>query len=95
MILPAIIFIYIVRKQLLRMWGITLGDKSRVDLKMVEVKLENVSKTFGKVKAVDNVNLLVKPGEFLVLLGPSGCGLPPCRMVSSPCLLIKCCLKIK
>lgn len=41
---------------------------------MVEVKLENVSKSFGKVKAVNKVNMLVKHGEFLVLLGPSGCG---------------------
>lgn len=41
---------------------------------MVEVRLDNVSKSFGKVKAVDKVNLLVKHGEFLVLLGPSGCG---------------------
>jgi multiple sugar transport system ATP-binding protein len=41
---------------------------------MVEVRLENVCKNFGNVKAVDDVNLLVKHGEFLVLLGPSGCG---------------------
>ncbi|MHA1832564.1 MAG: ABC transporter ATP-binding protein [Candidatus Baldrarchaeia archaeon] len=41
---------------------------------MVEVRLENVTKRFGKVIAVDNLNLKVADEEFLVLLGPSGCG---------------------
>lgn len=27
-----------------------------------------------KVVAVNNINLEVKPGEFVTLLGPSGCG---------------------
>jgi len=41
---------------------------------LVEVKLENLTKVFGKVVAVDHINLTVRDGEFLVLLGPSGCG---------------------
>ncbi len=41
---------------------------------MVEIRLENVSKQFGKVVAVDNLNLEIKDGEFIALLGPSGCG---------------------
>jgi len=41
---------------------------------MVDVKLENLTKYFGKVKAVDKLNLFIKDKEFLVLLGPSGCG---------------------
>lgn len=40
----------------------------------MRILLENLSKHFGKVKAVDSLNLEVKEGEFLVLLGPSGCG---------------------
>lgn len=39
-----------------------------------EVELENVSKRFGEVIAVDSVSLSVLRGEFLTLLGPSGCG---------------------
>ncbi len=41
---------------------------------MVSVKLENLTKKFGKVIAVDNLNLNIRDGEFVALLGPSGCG---------------------
>lgn len=48
-------------------------------MEKIGIKLENISKTFmhkvkGKVKAVDEVNLQIQPGELLTLLGPSGCG---------------------
>lgn len=38
------------------------------------IKIENVTKRYGKVTAVDNVNIEIKRGEFFALLGPSGCG---------------------
>jgi iron(III) transport system ATP-binding protein len=38
------------------------------------VRLERVSKRFGATVAVDDVTLVLEPGEFLTLLGPSGCG---------------------
>ena len=41
---------------------------------MAVVKLENVSKSWGDFKAVDDFNLTLEDEEFLVLLGPSGCG---------------------
>ena len=41
---------------------------------MTAISLENVSRHFGTVAAVDGVNLEVETGEFLTLLGPSGCG---------------------
>ena len=41
---------------------------------MVEVRLVDLCKYFGKVKAVDHLNLDIKDGEFVALLGPSGCG---------------------
>lgn len=41
---------------------------------MVTVYLENISKQFGSVIAVDNISLNVAEGEFFTLLGPSGCG---------------------
>jgi len=40
----------------------------------MKVKLEDLSKHFGSVVAVDGVNLDVQDGEFVALLGPSGCG---------------------
>jgi spermidine/putrescine ABC transporter ATP-binding subunit len=41
---------------------------------MAGVQLINVSKRFGKVQAMDRINLDIKSGEVLSLLGPSGCG---------------------
>ncbi len=38
------------------------------------LELKNISKIYGKLHAVDNINLSVEEGEFLTLLGPSGCG---------------------
>ena len=39
-----------------------------------DVELRAVTKRFGSLTAVDSVNLKVRKGEFLTLLGPSGCG---------------------
>ena len=38
------------------------------------ISFQDVSKSFGKVKAVDGVNFEINRGEFFSLLGPSGCG---------------------
>ena len=41
---------------------------------MARLALEDVSKRFGSVLAVDGVDLDVEHGEFVVFVGPSGCG---------------------
>ena len=38
------------------------------------LRLTNVSKSFGGVRAVDDLTLDIRAGEFFALLGPSGCG---------------------
>jgi sn-glycerol 3-phosphate transport system ATP-binding protein len=38
------------------------------------IELENVTKRFGALKAVDDVSFRAEKGKFVVLLGPSGCG---------------------
>ena len=38
------------------------------------VRLEGVTKRFGAVAAVDNIDLVIEPGTLVTLLGPSGCG---------------------
>jgi spermidine/putrescine transport system ATP-binding protein len=40
----------------------------------IAVELTGVTKRFGEVTAVDEVNLQIGDGEFFSLLGPSGCG---------------------
>jgi inositol-phosphate transport system ATP-binding protein len=42
--------------------------------KPMEVAIEHLTKKFGDVTAVEDVNLHIKSGEFVAFLGPSGCG---------------------
>ncbi|HAX52381.1 MAG TPA: ABC transporter ATP-binding protein [Lachnospiraceae bacterium] len=41
---------------------------------MAQIELENITKQFGDVKALDNVSLTVRDNEFFVLFGPAGAG---------------------
>lgn len=41
---------------------------------MPEIRLSNISKSFGDVRVINNINLTVTEGEFFTLVGPSGCG---------------------
>jgi iron(III) transport system ATP-binding protein len=41
---------------------------------MARVELRRISKRYPGVTALDDVELMVEPGEFFTLLGPSGCG---------------------
>lgn len=41
---------------------------------MADLRLDQVTRRFGAVTAVDSISLTVADGEFLVLLGPTGAG---------------------
>lgn len=41
---------------------------------MATVRLENVSKSYGAVEVIENLNLTIEDGAFTVFVGPSGCG---------------------
>src|SRR4029078_13615702 len=40
----------------------------------VSVELNDLSRGYGSVKALDGLTLHIEPGELVALLGPSGCG---------------------
>jgi inositol-phosphate transport system ATP-binding protein len=40
----------------------------------MQVTIENLSKKFGSVPAVESLDLDIREGEFVAFLGPSGCG---------------------
>jgi len=41
---------------------------------MPRIRLEGVSRQFGKVKAISDLELVIENGEYLCLLGPTGAG---------------------
>ena len=49
----------------------TRSDTTRT---AVEVRMEGLSRHYGAVVALDNLDLTVRAGELIALLGPSGCG---------------------
>ena len=55
---------------------------------MTAITIEGVARSFGTVRAVDDVSIAVRDGEFFTLLGPSGCGKTTLlRMVAGFCEL--------
>ena len=41
---------------------------------MPEIRLEHITKRWGKFYGVDDLNLVIENNAFVTLLGPSGCG---------------------
>lgn len=46
---------------------------------MSRIELRGINKYYGRNHVLKDINLVIEDGEFMTLLGPSGCGkLPPC-----------------
>jgi iron(III) transport system ATP-binding protein len=45
-----------------------------IESRSAAVRLQSVTKRFGTVAAVDDIDLVIEPGTLVTLLGPSGCG---------------------
>ena len=46
----------------------------RMETTSKQLVLKNISKHFGELVAVKDVDLVIEPAEFICFLGPSGCG---------------------
>ncbi len=56
--------------------GITIrrGTEKRVEIEPKTLELTGITVIFGSVRAVDDVSLVVNPGEIVGLIGPNGAG---------------------
>ena len=45
---------------------------------MASIRLQDIRKSYGDVGVLHGIDLEVADGEFLVLVGPSGCGKARC-----------------
>jgi putative spermidine/putrescine transport system ATP-binding protein len=52
----------------------TAPEPALADRVSVEVRLEDLRRSYGTVQALDGLTLTLAPGELVALLGPSGCG---------------------
>ena len=40
----------------------------------VMINIDSLNKSFGRIKALDNLNLEIKRGELIGIIGPNGAG---------------------
>jgi ABC-2 type transport system ATP-binding protein len=57
-----------------------------VDDNNLMIKIDSLNKSFGKIKALDNLNLDIKRGELLGIIGPNGAGKTTAIRITS-CIL--------
>ncbi len=62
---------------------------------MAQVELKNVDKSFGQTKVIKDVHLSIEKGEFVVFVGPSGCGNEGLPWFSNPMRSTHICLFFK
>jgi ABC-2 type transport system ATP-binding protein len=51
-----------------------MPELSQPEIQVPMITIENLTKLYGQVKAVENLNLVIHPGEIFGLLGPNGAG---------------------
>ncbi len=56
-----------------------------MDTNDVMIKIESLTKSFGRIKALDDINLEIKRGELLGIIGPNGAG-------KTTAIRIACCI---
>lgn len=49
-------------------------DKAIGGKPLSQVDIQNITKSFGSQKVLEDINISIRDGEFLTLVGPSGCG---------------------
>ena len=55
-------------------WKNVAIHKMNNSIKNLKIKVENLKKNYGTIRALKGVSLEVHTGEVLVIIGPSGCG---------------------
>ena len=50
------------------------GTDMTQDNRPVKVQVRNLTKCFGKLHVLDNITFDIKKGEFICVVGPTGCG---------------------
>jgi ABC-2 type transport system ATP-binding protein len=60
-------------------------DVNKVTSSQIMISMDSLSKSFGNIKALDNLNLDVKKGELLGVIGPNGAG-------KTTAIRITCCI---